>query len=831
MIFPFGIKDINELYRNSESGNGGFFPLGKGVFWHSGIHINSSKKEIFLPILNGKVVLYRLSKEYKKVSLPKNISKNRFFSNEAYYNELYKVSNETNEEYILKNDPSEEAVSDCFIMLKHELNIDALNPKKLIFYTLYVNLEPDSESKIYKNTKFQVDGITHYFDDKESFSTNIIGIPGIDKNQRYFDFVLILEKDINTFTYDKSKSKDLFLGIKSGAPIFGRQLASSLQSIPSEEIFVPQHTNYEICEYFKDEGNLSKLVSLKSFRVYLKADGGVKGKQITAGKKYEVSDYSQICFSTGESIDFTKEKNILPKSLQYLYDLLKESLQMLKGKSVTVVYVTKNGEPGINVSLKNVKKIWVTNDGSFFAQNDGIVKKSDTIKSYSKNPYVYNFTQLPVSDELRKSITYIENDIYKDANDLNYYKVIANGINYYINENTKNECFRNCYDWKEWFFNYKPSDENSLQSENTSLTQKLIDWYEERRKRYGWLSVILSPWWEQLPYLTWKFLKLIYDGKKDVKAAEQMPIEYRKCICKHPIEWDLSVVDRLSNAKQNEKTDQITVKPEFFTYLKDVSRITDIWKEGLSKIFTSNSLFFANPIYFINHFERCGVFEFNPYTDLTYEGVTVKNTPGFAPYLGDNKGINGYAEMTWEFNGVSINKDNVITSVHAGIDFARPYNECNKIPIHSLIQGKVIVSDDQQNKNFGKYLIVQSAINPNFFYIVAHLSREKDSLNVGDDVFPGKTVGYLGNTGKQLTVYYCTEDGKVVQRDKATDINDSDRKYGFGAHLHLQLMNLKDIKEVYNKDTKDISNTNPNSWNPIDHTIPWNGKLKGTKIK
>lgn len=336
--------------------------------------------------------------------------------------------------------------------------------------------------------------------------------------------------------------------------------------------------------------------------------------------------------------------------------------------------------------------------------------------------------------------------------------------------------------------------------------------------------------WGELLYLTWKYLKQIY-GKKEVQAAEQMPIEYRKCICKHRIEWDSSLIDKLINLKQDEKKYLTTVNSVYGSYLKNIAKTTDIWQGGLSNIFSSNSLFFVNPLYFINHLERCGIFEYNPYTDLTYAGVKVKNTPGFAPYLGEGKGINGYSEMTWEFNGIATNNDDIITTVHAGIDFARPYNECNTIPIHSLIQGKVIVSDDQQNENFGKYIIVQSSINSNYYYIVAHLSRDKSCLSVGDDVFPGKTVGYLGNTGKQLTVYYTTDDGKVCQREKTTNIKDSDRKYGFGAHLHLQLMKLNEIADVYNEKTKNISNTNVNSWNPIDHTIPWDAKLKGTKKK
>ena len=136
MIFPFNIKDINELYKNSESGNGGFFPLGKGVLWHSGIHINSFKEESFAPILNGKVILYRLSKDYQKVSLPEIISNERFSSNESYYKELYKDSDRKKEEYTLKDKNSKESISDCFIMLKHELNIDALNPQKFVFYTI-----------------------------------------------------------------------------------------------------------------------------------------------------------------------------------------------------------------------------------------------------------------------------------------------------------------------------------------------------------------------------------------------------------------------------------------------------------------------------------------------------------------------------------------------------------------------------------------------------------------------------------------------------------------------------------------------------------------------
>ena len=46
------------------------------------------------------------------------------------------------------------------------------------------------------------------------------------------------------------------------------------------------------------------------------------------------------------------------------------------------------------------------------------------------------------------------------------------------------------------------------------------------------------------------------------------------------------------------------------------------------------------------------------------------------------------------------------------------------------------------------------------YYIIAHMSKTKPSLKVGDDVFPGKVVGYVGNTGKQYTSWYRTAENE-----------------------------------------------------------------------
>ena len=821
MNFPFNINNINDLYKNSESGSGGFFPLGKGVLWHSGIHINSTETKEFSPIQNGKVILYRLSNNYQSVDLPKVISKEKFLTNETYYSDFYICSSKNKEEYELKEKGAKEYVSDCFVMLKHELNIDALTPSSFVFYTLYMNLEPTAD--LYSDTKFHIDGKIHFLSDEERFSPDIIGKPGLDKKNRYLDYVLILEKDLKSYSSVKSKNKMMFHGINTKTTLYNRSLIKPINEILSETLFIPRHTHFCVEEYSKDGENLAKLISIKSFRVYLKTKDGLQGENFKVGNQYVLKDFSKIWFSNGQSIDFSKDSSGLNDKEKYLYELLKNDLQLLQNKSVTVVNVTKNGQPAIHIATSKKKKFWLLNDSGIFAQNDGMIKEDCEVKTYSENPCLYDYNPIETTDELRKSILNIEDEEYKDSKNTVYYRAINKTDFFFITEKDKKDCFKSCYDWDEWFFTYTASNENSLYSENTTLTESLIEWYEDKRKKYNWITIALAPWWGTLPNLTWKFLQLLYDAKKDIKAAEQMPIEYRKCICKHPIEWDASVIDKLSDTKQDKQNDQITVNNDYISYLKNVAKVTDIWKEGLSKIFKTNSLYFAHPLYFINHFEKCGAFEFNPYAGLTYKGVKVVDNPGFAPYLGEGKGINGYAQMTWEFNGTTTADGG--TTYHAGLDFAISFSECNKIPIHSLIQGKVVAAIDYGNTNFGNCIIIRSSLNSTYYYIVAHMSKTKPSLKVGDDVFPGKVVGYVGNTGKQYTSWYRTAEGDDKQRDLQL-INESDRQYGYGAHLHVQFINYTgDLigKDSKNNDALKLS-VNSYSYNPIYYSDKWKGK-------
>lgn len=101
----------------------------------------------------------------------------------------------------------------------------------------------------------------------------------------------------------------------------------------------------------------------------------------------------------------------------------------------------------------------------------------------------------------------------------------------------------------------------------------------------------------------------------------------------------------------------------------------DLWENALSQIFvTGNSFYFLHPVYSLRHFEKAGLFEFNPYEGKKYSEIyslgsmpeivgnnitesgdsVVVDNPGFAPVWaardGRNPNIDGYACVTGFFN-------------------------------------------------------------------------------------------------------------------------------------------------------------------------------------
>ena len=94
MIFPYGIKKIEDLYNNSELGSSGFYPIGTGNLWHSGVHLNliGNNSDVYSLLPNGKVIAYRLDDKYEDCDLPDKITVDQFNHefNTSNYHKKYK---------------------------------------------------------------------------------------------------------------------------------------------------------------------------------------------------------------------------------------------------------------------------------------------------------------------------------------------------------------------------------------------------------------------------------------------------------------------------------------------------------------------------------------------------------------------------------------------------------------------------------------------------------------------------------------------------------------------------------------------------------------------
>lgn len=275
MNSPFGINNVDDLYDNNENGDGGFYPLGKGVLWHSGIHINGDKNEKFSPIIPGKVVMYRLSKEYKKVDLPQTITADAYKGRFSAFQGAYTQNRKNKRLYDLTDSTLKKEVSDCFVLLEHKLNIDNLegNDSSFKFYTLYMNLEPEGDSKLYEQTHFKVTGNIEKPTGNEHFSPTIIGCPGLDDGKRYFDFVCMLEKPLKDYKRNNEKKFPLFHGITKSTSLYTR----TKESVTSHKIYLPYMTSYEVLETIHDKEMTAKHISLKSIRIFFSAQGALEG--------------------------------------------------------------------------------------------------------------------------------------------------------------------------------------------------------------------------------------------------------------------------------------------------------------------------------------------------------------------------------------------------------------------------------------------------------------------------------------------------------------------------------------------------------------------------
>ena len=259
--------------------------------------------------------------------------------------------------------------------------------------------------------------------------------------------------------------------------------------------------------------------------------------------------------------------------------------------------------------------------------------------------------------------------------------------------------------------------------------------------------------------------------------------------------------------------------------------------------------YFAHPLYFINHFEKCGAFEFNPYEKqfnklkLTVpanwnesakkvkygssggtEGLnkdSTLNNPGCAPFT-EIAGIEEYAKLSGVFNEDYLKvarywKDgepdlylNYRTKYyHFGVDFSA----ASGTKVKSFTYGKVVakgwISTD------GRCLLIQRASN-NYLYLLCHLSGYPSDIAVGKEISPGDIIAYTGTSG--ATAKKCSED-----------------TFKDAPHLHVSVIKYDKIfvfDECLTDSEKIGTKESTYNWlssfkklyvDPFDYTIEWKG--------
>lgn len=779
----YSIKDdYEEKSTQLEKHPWGTFPFHSGNFWHSGIHLLTNGKK-FSPILNGKVVAYRLRDKEKEVDFAESISEVEYKALDRKCATLY------NSNYILRDKQTapKKKVSDSFILLKHEIN--RYNPS-LVFYSLYMNLGPISK-----------DELKYYPGIKETLNKTVICNPELDsisfipngfKNygNEYIDYCIFTKSEDILMSHKINEKLFIFKNIPITEQILVGNLRTDIKPIADKKYLVPNDSDYIKKKISTDGKNRAVEIELKSYNAMVKIIEE-KGKRRLSW--VSASNYKE----DGIKRDFSRPKSDdKAEGLQYIIDLLKNSAFIAKCEAKNSVYRTTpkdNLKPDERTNIifndieaKEKVSFW-TKEITHFSDEIGVEGKTSCYdgnhayfifdKVYDENPFQYSFKEICKNELSDEDFEVIDKTIYEgelDGVKIQCYKIKNKNSEYYIKKEIADNYLVNAFDFNEWFIDLT---KKNGKSKGIICDKKNI--YESLNSVNEIKTVIKGD------YQAGDFRLLL---GSDNRSSELVKIrkKLRTVICKHPLEWDETLFASSSFEEDYRNINRTTaiISKTQSKNLRKSANDTDIWKEtGLKKIFSNNEFNFFHPLYFLNYLNKIGMLEFNPYEgkvittpkDLHQEdnlkkekhwvgsnGVTftVADNPGFAPETTENTDYSYagkfYTVVTGGFKenytDVMCNSEMKLTyrerdgftdsnpKYHVGIDFQGKSN--NKVI--SLISGKILAYG--LFENFGNVVIVGHSSGKGV-YLAAHLSNfNKELLNTGY-VSPGDWIGKVGGTG------------------------------------------------------------------------------------
>ncbi|MBQ8678908.1 MAG: M23 family metallopeptidase [Treponema sp.] len=792
----YSIKDdYNNISSQLEKKEWGTFPFHLGNFWHSGIHFNTRGQKKIHPILNGKVIAYRIRDKEKEVDLAELLSEVEFKALEEKTKEYY------DEKFELKDKQSapKKRVSDSFVLLKHE--ITRYKPS-LVFYTLYMNLAAVTS-----------DDIKYYPEIKDNLNKFILCNPELDnityipagfKNngEEYVELILFTESKDSITSHKVDGELKIFKPIPTTEQILSGT-KKDIKPLENIKYLIPNNSDYEKKNYSTDGAEFAVEIELKSFNAMVKI---VQENKTRTLWWVSASDY----YEDGIKRDFSRpDSNKKAEGLLYIIDLLKESSFVEKCEAKKSSYMTVSRDCGkpertniifSEIGVKDNPKFWTKKTQCFNAEIgktgkaecfDGNHAYNILSEIYDENPFQFSFKEVSKDDLNCDEIEIKDTTLYEgeiNGTKVQCYKAIYNESEYFIKKEVADSYLVDAYDFSQWFIDLTTK---SGMSEGIICDKKNV--YESLGLSEEINTVIQGDF-------TLGDFKLLLGSDNSSEELRKIRRTLRTVICRHPLEWDETLFASASFNQDYRKVNRQTaiISEAQSKNLKTAAKDTDIWKDGLQKVFSTNEFNFFHPLYFLNYLDKIGMLEFNPYAGkkivieedykilevndkkieygTPYKTFLVKDNPGFAPVTTSTESVYPYAGQNFtkvtggfkdNYSKVLCNKSKCLrycdkkdldgndnpsydpNKQHVGVDFSGRKGES----VLSLISGKVLGYGIFGN--YGQAVIVghSSGIG---VYVAAHLSEYNEKILKKDEVSPGDVIGYIGGTGANGEERYDT---------------------------------------------------------------------------
>ena len=603
-------------------------------------------------------------------------------------------------------------------------------------------------------------------------------------------------------------------------------------------------SRYTVKEIITSENRTAKKIQLISIAAYLDSGVDTLSKNKTETTIKDNKNIEKVILNTtkvfkGKTSDF----NLINTSLDLFFNTCKG------GKKYAVTNVTSGGQTQILIDCSSTQPIWIVDNNDFTSEinKESVYTKNGNIDYYEEKdcPLFYSFNKKEITETDKIKGLTANNCFDKDKNE--YYEIDGLSDIYVNKQDFEEKCYENALNWKA-FFDNQEEFEDDIFCDKLSLLKKIDK-----------SSVIKNIFKRRM--ITDDEMKMFFGPNDHSLEMKDVVRNLRKIECKHPLEFDKAKFEKISDEYNKRKEWTMGAMSEAYANeLKVHAKIRDIWTDGLCKIFKKNNFFFVHPIYFLNHLDKAGLFEFNPYEGMTYKEIysgspakvfdrtkssntdseketnkcslpdswKVESNPGFTtiPSSVEKRLDNGYGKISGLFNEDYLDVEKEINGVkhkysceryfyyHIGVDFCGNKGD----PIVSLIYGKVIAKCWISSN--GRCLVIQGKSSTNL-YMLCHLSEYGKDIDVGKNITPGMVVAKVGTSGGDDGAY-------------------SETTYSGRDHLHLSVIKYdktgveaKDVLKSEKKiSIKGCSNKETwMNWKSRIYLDPFNYKYEGGWLK